>query len=385
MKLSKNKEKKEYCKLSWEERKERWKIPSYDAMTEGWFSLRKPLSYNRHLVTVTGKRSTGKSTNTALYILLDFLKNGRGWVYTRRTKDESDLTAPSWFDNAVGIINRHIKDEADRIVMEYKGGKYYVDGKEAGLAVPLSLQQKYKSANMSMLDWLIYDEFIIFEGGSYLGGSANMLKEYHALMSLRETMDRGIGIAHRDKVVIIALGNNESYFNPIYMAVGADRFIRVDTHYLAPKGEEWLVVQLTPEDATEAENYKNTVGYKLADERTRQYAYENRSREESDTSDFVMKMSVKTRELCNLIWDGYEMIMCADFSAGLCYVKHGRREELPDYALTFEDHRPNYMLMLNGGSEGYLATLKSYYNAGSVRFENHQCKRAIDNFYKFVK
>ena len=378
------KEEKKYCELPWEELRRLYNIPSYDAMTEGWFSLRRPLSYNRYFMTITGKRSTGKSTNTSLYILLDYLIRGKGWVYTRRTKDESELTGPTWFNNAVGIINRYITKEEHRVVVEYKGGKYFVNGKLAGYMIPLSLQQKVKSADFSTCDWIVYDEFIVFEGGSYLGGANNPIKEYRALMSLRETVDRAIDRPHRNEVKIICLGNNESLFNPVYMGLGADRFIRMDTHYLAPKGEEWVCVQLNPDDATKAEDYKESIGYKLADQRTREYAYENKSKEESASKVFVKKLTHTMRELCNLHFDGFNMILCADFRQGYVYVKSGYRQGLDDYALTFEDHRPNYMLTLTGGSEGYLATLKTFYNSGNVWFENMRCKYCIDNFYKYV-
>ena len=79
-------EEKKYCELPWNKIREMYKIPKYDKLVEGWFSLRRPLSYNRHFITITGKRSTGKSTGTSLFILLNFLETGQGWIYTRRTK-----------------------------------------------------------------------------------------------------------------------------------------------------------------------------------------------------------------------------------------------------------------------------------------------------------
>ena len=378
------KEKKKYCEIPFLQIMEMYNIPKYDKLCEGWFSLRRPLSYNRHLMAITGKRTTGKSTNTSLYVLLDFLLNGRGMVYSRRTEDETELTADSWFENAVTILNSYIENPDHRLIIEYTKHEYFVNGKLMGYAIPISLQHKRKSKNFSFCDWLIFDEFMAVEGVSYLGGKANPMLEYRRLMSLYQTMDRGIGKAHRNEVKIICLGNNETLFNPIFMAKGMDKFIRSDTRFLAPKGEEWMVMQLRPEDAPNAEDYIDTAQYKLSDERTREYAFENKSKEESGDKHFIEKITHPVRELANLHFDGVKMIMAIDNVGGFVYVKHGHKEGLKDYALTTADHRPNYVLTLTGGSEGYLATLKSFYNAGAIRFETGRCKYCIDNFYKYV-
>lgn len=370
--------------LTWKEIKEKYKIPSYDVLTKGWFSLRKPLSYGRHFITITGKRSTGKSTGTSLFILMNFLDTGRGWIYTRRTKDECDVTAPSWFDNAVDILNAYITEDEDKIKLTYSGGCYYFGEELAGIAIPLSLQQKYKSTNLSFANFIIYDEFIAFSGSGYLGGGSNPLKEFRALLSLFQSSDRTVGKAFRNEVIIIALGNSDSYFNPVYMGLGVDKYIRTDTHFLAPKGAEWIAMQMTGEDAQEAEAYKESVGYKLSDEYTKGYAYENESKEERASKLFVEKISKPLKPLCNMHFDGYDMIMSVDYTGGYIYISHGHVDDLPEYALTIGDHQPNYVLLLRGGKDGYLGMAKMFYDTGAIKFENTKCKWCLDNYLKFV-
>lgn len=375
------------------------KAVSYDKLTEGWFSVRKAISFGRHLMAITGKRSTGKSTGVALFLLMEYRRTGQGWIYTRRTKDETQLTCADWFDNACDILNGVLATECHVL---YKGGSYYYvegpleemdeDGNSVprkdlyntvcGRAIPLSQQQKYKGSNFSKFDWLVYDEFIAFEGGSpYLGGYNNPLLEYKMLMSLYETMDRGIGIAHRNAVKIFCLGNNDSYFNPIYNAVGADKFLRSDTKILAPKGEEWLIQQLTPEDAPNAEDYKETVGYKLADSRTKEYAYENINREDKE-SQFVQKLKVTMHPVFNATFDGYQMCVY-QYSQGF-YVQPGKAPGLHTYALTLKDHRPD--VTLTYGAYGFaLQQFKKNYSDGFVRFENMKCKVCFDSYFKFIQ
>lgn len=377
-------------------------IPSYDVLTEGWFSARPVINYGRHLMCVTGKRTSGKSTGVSLWLLLEYLKTGKGWIYTRRTKDETQLTAPDWFDNACDIINAYLPKEQEKHVL-YKGGKYYFvegplkeideegnekersnlydDDKICGIAIPLSQQQKYKGSNFSWVNYIVYDEFVVFEGSSpYLGGYANPILEYRMLMSLYQTADRGVGVPYRNEVKIFCLGNNDSYATPIYSALGVDKYIRSDTHFLAPKNEEWVVQQLRQEDTEKLKDYKDSVSYKLADSRTREYAFENVAKEEADVH-FVKKLQVTMHPMFNARFDGYDMTVY-QYSQGL-YVKPGKASGVHTYALTLKDHTPDRTLTC--GSYGFpLQRMKQEYSDGYVTFENRKCKMCFDSYFKFV-
>lgn len=369
---------------------------NYDKLTKGWFSARKAVSYNRHLMAITGKRSTGKSTGVAIFLICEYYRTGQGWIYTRRTKDTSDLTCREWFDNACDIINAEYNIG---VKVTCKGGFYYisdksdiiVDDSEAeipeeplrdehicGRVIPLSLQQKYKGSNLSAFDYIVYDEFIAFAGESYLGTSSDVIREYKALMSLYETTDRGIGVAHRNAVKIFCLGNNDSYYNPVYIAIGADRYLRIDTKILAPKGEEWLVQQLTPEDAPNAEEYKDSVGYKLADARTRAYAYENQTDQDAN---FIEDVKGSLKPVFGLVFDGFKMT-AYQYNDGI-FIAPGGATGRTTLALTKADHTPDYKLAL--GFNGYeLRQLKLLYSQGKVRFKDQKCKYCIDSYFKYI-
>ena len=355
------------------------KLPSYEAMTteKGWFSMTPILSRNRHLNVITGKRSTGKSTGAALYVLMYYLKTGKGWVYSRRTKDETDLTCASWFDNAVDILRRYNVE----ISVEYRGGKYFANGELAGEAIPMSLQQKRKGDNLSAYDWLIYDEFISFDG-RYLGGQNNPIFEYQSIMSLYQTMDRDLDRAHRNEVKIIALGNSDSYYNPVYMATGIDKYLTLETHFLAPKGEEWVVEQLRGEDAPAAEDYLESVAYKLSDERTKAYAFENLAKEESRNA-FVETIKEPMEPVCNLIFNGLNMGVHYSWKKGIYYIDN-KLVCNKTYALTSDDHKPAYWLVKSANSAPEVKMLKILYEQGRVRFATAKIKWSIDNYLHYV-
>lgn len=359
------------------------KLPSYEKLTteQGFFSLTPILSRGRHLNAITGKRSTGKSTGTSLYVLLDYLKNGKGWVYTRRTRDEMLETCEHWFDNAVTIL----RSEGIEINVEYKGGSYYVDysgeTREAGRAIPLSQENKYKGENLSSYNWLIYDEFIS-KDGRYLGGKNRPLFEYQCLISLMQTMDRDVGKSHRNEVKIICLGNNDSYYNPVFMGCGADRYIDINTHFLAPKGEEFCVQMMIADDAVAAEDYKNSVTYKLSDKRTKEYAYENTAKEEVKSS-FVMKVVEPMDPICNLVYDGNKMGMYFSYRGGFFYIDNNVNTG-KTYALTADDHTPNYWLAMSATGAEPVKQLKTLYEQGRVRFATNRIKFFIDTYLKYV-
>ena len=127
-----------------------------DAVSGSFWNCKRILSYGKPWNFVTGSRSVGKSTNIACFFILDFLKNGHKFIYCRRTKDEAMLTCQTFFGNAISIINA--KTEFKIKSLEYNGGEYYITmdgaGEDApkihcGTVIPLSLEQKYKSANFS--------------------------------------------------------------------------------------------------------------------------------------------------------------------------------------------------------------------------------------------
>lgn len=335
------------------------------------------LSYGKVLNFTIGSRSIGKSTGWAIFMLKDWIDNGHQFIYVRRTQDETQLTAPSYFDNAVNILNANgynIKK------FEYKGGQYFCDGKLCGYAIPLSLQQKYKSSNYSLVWWILYDEFMIAPGSSarYIGGSTNASAEVDAMTSLYQTVDRGIGRAFRNETRIIFVGNAGTFFNPFFINYGIDRHLRPDTKYLSPKNDIY-VVELTKE--TEAtKEIKESYGYKMSTEKTRAYAYDNSYADLKDT-DFIAKEPKGRRQpLCNLMYENNTYGVYCYNDEGFIYIGHRPCAGRPNIALTTIDHRPNYLMIKNWHNHPITTLIKQMYDMSNIRFADHKSKMVID-FY----
>ena len=337
------------------------------------------LSYGKVLNFTIGSRSIGKSTGWAIFLLKEFLDKGRQFIYVRRTQDETQLTAPSYFDNAVSILKEH-GYQIDEFY--YKGGEYVVNGVKCGYAIPLSLQQKYKSSNYSQVWWILYDEFMVMPGGSrYLGGNTNASYEVEAMTSLFQTVDRGIGRAFRNECRIIFVGNAGTFFNPFFINYGIDRLLRPDTKYLSPK-KEIYVLELTKE--TEAtKEIKNSNGYKMSTEKTKAYAYENQYAD-LGSDDFIMKKpNVAHVAICNMVMDGHTYGVYSYPELGYIYVSHYECLGKPYLSLTTTDHKPNYLMIKTWHGHPITTLIKQMYDVGSIRFQDYKCKMVVDFYLSY--
>lgn len=345
-----------------------------------FYSPTKLLSYGKVLNFSQGSRSIGKSTGFAIMLILDYIKHRHQFIYVRRTEDETQLTAPTYFDNAINILRGKGIEIGE---FTYNGGRYYIDGDICGYAIPLSLQQKYKSSNYSDVYWIIYDEFMKMPGGSsYLGGRANSMAEVEAMTSLYQTVDRGIGRAFRNETRIIFIGNAGTFFNPFYINYGVDRYLRPDTKYLAPKNDIY-VVELTGETNATRE-IRDSYGYKMSTEKTKAYAYENKFADTFGNNDFIKHEPEGSRyPLVNLAYEGEIYGIYMYETLGFLYVGHKQVDGRKILSLTTEDHRPNYLLISNWRGHPITSLIKEMYDKGCLRFSDAKCKMVIDFFLKY--
>lgn len=354
------------------------KKKSYEQMVAGWFSVMPTLSYGRRLNIITGKRSTGKSTGVAIFLLTQFLTFGYGWIYTRRTDKELQKSDYNWFDNACTILNKN----GWKVEVKKDGDKFYVNGEMAGWSIPLSGAQKYKGSNLSPAKYIVFDEFIS-DNGVYNGAAADFTKEYKQLRSIWTTCDREIGKSHKDTTIVFCLGNGTSWYNPVYIALDIGKYIRVDTHFLAPKSEAYVVQQMTAEDSPMGEDYKNTETYKLATAEEKAELFENKAKETAFNA-FIKKIEKPMDWLCNIIFDGKKYGVKYDRCDCIMYICKHPGEGVKTYALTAEDHKPNYFLAVKHRPYE-LDVLLELYEMGNIYFEDYTIKRSIDSFYLLTK
>lgn len=345
-----------------------------------FYNPTKLLSYGRVLNFSIGSRSIGKSTGFALFLLREWLENGRQFIYTRRDKDELQKTCVNYFDNAVEIL-RSYGYKINEVL--YSGGEYLVDGQTAGYAIPLNLQQKYKSSNYSKVWYILYDEFLITPGSAtrYIGGRTNASAEVEAMTSLFQTVDRGVGRSFRNETRIIFVGNAGKFFNPFFINYGIDRYLRPTTKYLAPKGEMYVLEQTSETEATK--EIKESNGYKISTEKTRAYAYDNKFADLIG-SDFIEAHPVgRHLPMFNFVYDGKTYGVYQYPDAGFIYVSEKSCDGRAILSLTTADHRPNYLMMRNWHGHPGTQLLKEMYDRGDVRFMTNKCKMIVDFYLSY--
>lgn len=346
-----------------------------------FYNPTKLLSYGKVLNFSQGSRSIGKSTGFAIFFLLEWIKKGHQFMYVRRDDDEKNKTAANYFDNAINILRGFGYEIKDFV---YHGGFYYMDGEICGYAIPLNLQQKYKSSNFSRVWWILYDEFMVMPGNTrgYLGGRGNSMAEVEAMTSLYQTVDRGVGRAFRNETRIIFVGNAGTFYNPFYINYGIDRYLRPDTKYLAPKNDIY-VLELTGETEATAE-IKSSWGYQMSTEKTKAYAYDNTFADTlGDASFLAREPEGSRRPLCNLMFEGEHYGVYMYERKGFIYIGHKPSPGRKELALTTEDHRPNYLLMRNYRQDPAALLIKDMYDKGAIRFADHKCKMIIDYYLKY--
>ena len=344
-----------------------------------FYNPTKALSYNRPYIICLGTRSLGKTTGWGIHLLEYFIKNiskdvRNQFVYMRRTLDELKTTSSSAFNSSVNIINNYNKRNVIN-TFELKKNSYYLNGDVCGYTVPLSLEQKYKSINFSKVKYIMFDEFLP-RNGRYLGGASNPWYEVECIESFYQTCDRAVGEAFSNEVVFIFIGNNLTYYSPLLLSLGCDKYLTTDTKYLAPKGEKYIVEQTLSVEATKA--LKDSNVYKLASDKTRRYAFEGGI----DNNAFIGKPGGKLKPICNLVYKG-ETFGVHYSTEGIVWVSKSKANTEKMIAVTASDHSINYMLIRNWHDSYETMLLRQAYNTGCILFENGKCRFMINQFFMY--
>lgn len=175
-----------------------------------YFNGNRMFSYEADFFYLTGGRGIGKTTYFDIKSVLNYIKRGDEFVYTRRVIPETKKSVNK-FDS---IINEKVT------IRGYGEGVYewQVHKKRIGYCIPLSVQQSVKSGmDFSKCTMLIYDEALLplAKSGSYLPN------EVEQLLELISTVFRD-----RTNYKVFVLGNNASIFNPYYEYFNIPKFTR---------------------------------------------------------------------------------------------------------------------------------------------------------------
>lgn len=354
-----------------------------DQISGDFWNCKKLLTYNRPWNFVAGSRSVGKSTIIAAFFILDYLINGHKFIYSRRTKDETLLTAPTFFGNAVAIINK--KTDIKIADFYYDGGSYYIrlDGekekRECGCIVPISLEQKYKSSNFSEYCNLVFDEFICQDSTRYLGSRETPDKEYRAVLSLYQTIDRGIDRPYRNETRFFFLGNTATIYNPIFLKLNISNYIEDKSVFIAPKNKLWVLERI--EEVAATSEMEQSFAYLLSDDEGKDYAFHNKG---NDNNAYISKPPVNHRKyISTLILQGKKFGVWINDTHSQFYIAEYKNIGKPEISLDTGSHNVDDLMLITQWRDYPLINLLvDAFKHNRLFFGNGLIKNM---FYKYFK
>lgn len=356
-----------------------------DQCANGFWSCKRLLTYNRPIIVVTGSRSVGKSTGVACYAILDYLVNDHKFFYLRRRPKTLQQTCKTFFTNAVQIIN--MRTSFNIVGFRYNKGDYEIgvektgDGeiawKPCGKAIALSEEENYKSNVFSEYCTVIYDEFISKDANRYLGTKDNPAVEWDALVSLYQTIDRGVDHPFRDETRVFLLGNKSTIYNPICLSIGIADYVREGARYTAPKDKIWVWEDVDRVEKT-AEMEKS-FAFQMSSDAVKDYAYRNKG---ADSDHFIKKPTI-ARYINTVRLRSIEYgIYVGDDS---CFYISKPKEGYPIISLDVESHRCEDLFMIQKWRESpTLTTVAEAYKRGRLYFNDGKTQAAFMKYLEFM-
>jgi hypothetical protein len=325
-----------------------------------YWNIDKTLSHNCLFNFCIGSRGVGKTYGCKKKAVKRFLKSGSEFMYIRRYKSEFSDIGTFWSD-----IQKN--NEFPEHKLTSSGSKFFCDDKLFGYSIPLSIAAVKKSTAYPLVDFMIFDEFIIEKGTHrYLSN------EVKAFLELYLTVSR-----YRP-VIVMFIANSITMMNPYFLHFNL-ALPHGSTFF---KKDDCLLEVI--ENRKFSDHVRNTRVGKLitaTDEQYSDYAMDNQFL--LDNRNFVMKRTAAAKHHFNLFYQGAYYGVWVDWSDGLMFVSDAYDPlNQVTYAITTSDHQANTMLIRSLKHSSGFSMLIDNFKLGNVRFDSIRVKAM---FYEIVK
>ena len=322
-----------------------------------WYSYATVLSYNAMLNFIIGERGVGKSYGIKKHVIKRFIKKNRKFIYLRRYETELDksLKDNEFFKDI--IKDPELKDHK----MYIKGTKFYVDGKVAGYAIPLSKAIIFKSVPFPDVDIIIYDEFLIEESTYHY-----IKNEPEKMLDFMETVGR-----LRNNLKVFLLGNSTSIVNPYF-----DYFnISLPYNSDIKTFKEGLILINYIRNEAYRETKKNTKFGKLI-EGTKYSSYAVDNEFLLDNNNFIKKKTPNAKFFFTLILNKKNYGIWIDYDESVMYISTKYNDNRPiQITFNYEDHSEKSILLKSRSV--FFQNIISHYDNGRLYFENQTIKSEV--------
>lgn len=325
-----------------------------------YYLLTQILNINAVFKFLVGARGCGKTYACKVWAIRHFIKTGEQFIWVRRYKSELKLASRNFMLD----IAHKFKDH--KITCDNRG--LFVDGKQAGFFIPLSMAEKYKSVPFPNVYSVFYDEFIIKRTGKYLTDEASIFKDFYS------TIDRS-----SDRVTCYFIGNAISFSNPYFIDLG---FNELKGRFTFDKTKMAVVENYTVERAFEEKAKSTRFGKLIADTTYEGFAVGNKFLEDNDS--FIGPRPKRCRFFCSMkfetttlgFWYGYET---GDL---YCSEKYDKGSNF-NFCLKAVDHAPNTIL-LRKIKTTFAHDIREMFAQGRLWFENQNQKKIFEKVLTYL-
>ncbi len=325
-----------------------------------FWNINNTLTHNALFNFIVGNRGSGKTYGSKKWAIKDFIKNGNQFIYVRRYKQELKKNS-KFFDD--------VRAEFPNNKLEVKGMTYYIDGKECGMAIPLSTAKIEKSTSFPKVNKIIFDEFILDKGAyRYLPD------EVTNFLELYETIAR-----MRDNVRVLFLANAVTQTNPYFL------YFDIEMPYnstIAKFKNNTILIELVQDEDFIKAKKRTRFGQLIDGTRYGDYAISNKFLR--DNKNFIRKKNVNCKYVFTLKYQNILLGVWADYSSGHLYVSDDINKDSIIYSLTLDDHSPNTLLINRISKSSNLKMFIESYRRGLVYFENMNIKNYTYDIIKLL-
>lgn len=177
----------------------------------GYLNTDYVLSLNCTFNLITGGRGTGKT-----FGLLDTaLRQGKKYIYLRRTQTNIDLIGTEEYSPLKSIERVRGIETRTKKINKYVAAHYLGENQEPlGYCMALSTFANVRGFDATDVDWLIFDEFVPEK-------NARKIKdEGEAFLNCYETINRNRELEGEEPVKVFCCGNSNNISNPVFISFG---------------------------------------------------------------------------------------------------------------------------------------------------------------------
>lgn len=314
----------------------------------------KTFSYDAPITGVFGARDIGKTFGLREQMLRDYFKDGWGHVEICRYSKAITGVCAGYFDKVVS----RTRDKA--LAEKLKDARFRYQGRDAYIGFPVEFDEdgepkKYKwdrilrvialtdaqdlkKQTFTHVRRVVMDEAILDKHDRY---HDYLPAEYVKFVNVIDTITRQQPGEETD-VRVYLLGNALDLFNPYFAHFGINE--------MPPFGYRWygkklfLMHYVAPGEYAQAKLDNTLAGRMMQGTGEEESAAFNKFN--GSGSDFIAKKTPRARFAYGLVWQNEKFGVWLDETEGLYFVnrKIVENTEMPIYALSTADHKPNYIV-----------------------------------------